>query len=119
MGDHEKDSIIMQDPSRKGAFPRVLCFIHKTISAAFAEEEAVLLEHVFLQLFWIGILHLVDQTVELMFHLPLGFQKNPVKVGKDPDMGHINQTSGGQCLPTATAFTCLHGFILLGLARYE
>ena len=76
----------------------MLCLIHETITAAFAEEKAVLLVDLLLQLFWICVLHLIDQSLELMIHLPLGFQKNAVKVGKDPDMGHVNQTPRGESL---------------------
>jgi hypothetical protein len=92
-----KDAILMEEPSRslgdsKRPFPRMLCLVHETITAAFTEEKAVLLVDLLLQLFWICVLHLPDQTFELIIHFPLGFEKNTVKVGKDPDMGHVNQT---------------------------
>jgi hypothetical protein len=100
----------MQEPSRsKRPFPRALCLIHKTVTAALAEQKAVLFVDLLLQLFWICVLHLVDQTFELIIHLSLGFQKDTVKVGKDPDMGHINQTPRGKSFPTPPAFTFFHG----------
>jgi hypothetical protein len=109
----------MQDPSRsKRPFPRAPCFIHKAITATLAEEETVLFVDLLLQLFWICVLHLVDQSFELMIHLPLGFQKNSVKVGKDSDMGHVNQTPRGESLSTPPAFTFFHGFVSLGLTRH-
>jgi hypothetical protein len=117
--ENRKDAILMQEPSRsKRPFPRALCFMHKAITAAFAEEETVLFVDLLLQLFWICVLHLVDQSFELTIHLLLGFQKNSVKVGKDPDMGHVNQTPRGESLPTPPAFTFFHGFVSLGLTRH-
>jgi hypothetical protein len=105
-------------PRSKRPFPRVPCFIYETITAAFAEEEAVLLVDLLLQLFWICVLHLIDQSLELVIHLPLGFQKNAVKIGKNPDMGHVNQTPWGESLPTPPAFTFFHGFVSLCLTRH-
>ena len=114
-GENGKDEILMQEVSRsKRPFPRMLCFIYETVTAAFAEEEAVLLVDLLLQLFWICVLHLIDQSLELVIHLSLGFQKNPVKVGKDPDMGHVNQTPRRKSLSTPPAFTFFHGFVFLG-----
>jgi len=105
-------------PRSKRPFPRVPCFIHETITAAFAEEEAVLLVDLLLQLFWICVLHLIDQSLELVIHLSLGFQKNPVKVGKDPDMGHVNQTPRSKSLTTPQAFTFFHGFFFPSLRSH-
>jgi len=105
-------------PRSKRPFPRVTCFIYETITAAFAEEEAVLLVDLLLQLFWICVLHLIDQSLELVIHLSLGFQKNPVKVGKDPDMGHVNQTPGSKSLTTPQAFTFFHGFFFPSLRSH-
>ena len=111
-GENGKDEILMQEVSRsKRPFPRMLCFIYETVTAAFAEEEAVLLVDLLLQLFWVCVLHLIDQSLELMIHLPLGFQKNAVKVGKDPNMGHVNQTPWGKSFTTPRAFTFFHGFV--------
>ena len=113
------DTTLMQDPPRsKRPFPRVLCFIYETIAAAFAKEEAVLLVDLLLQLFWICVLHLIHQSLELVIHFPLGFQKNTVKVGKDPDMGHVNQTPGGKPLATPPAFTFFHGFFFLSITSH-
>jgi hypothetical protein len=110
----------MEEPSRtlgdsERPFPGVLRLIHETIAAAFAEEETILFVDLLLQLFWICILHLIDQSLELMVHLFLGFQKNTIKVGKDPDMGHVDQTPRGEFLSTTPAFTFFHGFIFLSL----
>ena len=113
----------MQEPLRilgysKWPFPRALCFIHKTVTAAFAEEKTVLFVDLLLQLFWICVLRLVDQTLELMLHLSLGFQKNAVKVGKNPNMGHVNKTPRGESLPTPPTFTFFHGCVSLGLTSH-
>jgi ABC-type microcin C transport system permease subunit YejB len=122
-GEKGKDAILMQEVSislgdSKRPFPRMLCLIHETITAAFAEEKAILLVDLLLQLFWVCVLHLIDQSLELVIHLPLGFQKNAVKVGKDPDMGHVNQTPRGESLPTPPTFTFFHGFVFLGLTSH-
>jgi hypothetical protein len=119
MRENGKDAILMQKLSgSKRSFPRALCFIHKTVTAALAEEEPVLFVDLLLQLFWIGALHLVDQTLELMIHLSFGFQKDTVEVGEDPDMGHVNKTPRGESLPAPPAFTFFHGFILLDLKSH-
>jgi len=119
-GENGKDEILMQEVSRsKRPFPRMLCFFYETITAAFAEEEAVLLVDLLLQLFWVCVFHLIDQSLELVIHLPLGFEKNAVKVSKDPDMGHVNQTPRGKSFTTPPAFTFFHGFVFLGLASHK
>jgi len=110
-GANGNDAILVQKaPRSKRPFPRALCFIHKTVTAAFAEEETVLFVDLLLQLFWICVFHLVDQTFKLTIHLSLRFQKDAVKVGKDPDMGHVNETPRGELFPTPPAFTFFHGF---------
>ena len=119
-GENGKDEILMQEVSRsKRPFPRMLCFIYETVTAAFAEEKTVLFVDLLLQLFRICVLHLIDQLLEVMIHLPLGFQKNAVKVGKDPDMGHVNQTPRGESPSTPPAFTFFHGSVSLGHITYR
>jgi hypothetical protein len=65
-------------------------FIDKLVSAAFTKNQREFLKHLFLQLFGVPVLDLLDQLIEWALTLFFRLQNHTVKIGKDLHPDHVD-----------------------------
>jgi len=91
-------------PDLKGALPGILDLIHQSVPATFTENQGKLLVDLFLQVLRIRLLDLLQEMFQLLLDPFFRLEKDAIKSGKDPDLGHIDEASRWEFFPASETF---------------